>query len=165
MPARMDRLSILLVEDHGNMRALWRTILLGFGVRKVREAPDAMSAIELLKEEETDIMILDQNMPDISGAEMMRMIRSSNELPSLIPAVACTADTRRSTLRELVNAGVDEILAKPVSANHAWSKISSVVNNRRAFVRTSIYFGPDRRRKDTKYNGPERRSGVTPDED
>ena len=160
MPARLDRLSIILVEDHANMRGLWRSIFVGFGIRDVREASTAMAAIDYLHDREADLLIVDQNLDDLSGAELVRMIRRSKELPSLVPVIACTADTRRSTLRELVNAGCDEILAKPVSAQHAWAKIASIVNNRRPFVRTSIHFGPDRRRRTGNYNGPERRDVV-----
>ncbi len=117
-----------------------------------------MMAINLLRDREADLLVVDHHLEDISGAELTRMIRSSKEFPTLMPIVACTADTRRSTLRELINAGCDEVLAKPVSAQHAWAKMASVVNKRRPFVRTSIYFGPDRRRRDVAYSGPERRS-------
>ena len=152
--------TVLLVEDHANMRVLWRTILLGFGIRKVLEAPDATSAFEILRDDTVDVLIVDFNLEGLSGAELMRLIRRSDDMPYMIPAIACTADTRRSTLKELVNAGVDEVLAKPVSAEQAWKKLSVVVNNRRKFVSTPLYLGPCRRRKDQHYSGPDRRKAV-----
>lgn len=141
------------------MRALWRSILLGFGIRKVLEAPDALTALDMVREEPIDVLFVDHILPDLSGAELVRMIRRSDELPNRIPAIACTADARRSTLKELVNAGADEVLAKPVSAVQAWKKLAAVVNKRRPFVQTSIYFGLDRRRSQKPFVGPEKRMG------
>ena len=160
----LSNVSLLLVEDHANMRNLWRTILLGFGVRKVHETSEALEAIDILRVEQVDVAFVDHILPDISGAEMVRMVRFSQDYFCHIPVIACTADTRRSTIRELVNSGVDEVLAKPVSAEQAWRKMVSVVNRRRSFIQTTIYLGPDRRRRNLPYSGPDRRaSAAIPD--
>ena len=64
-----------------------------------------------------------------------------------LPVVACTADTRRTVIKELIDAGADEVLAKPVSIHAAWTKFHQVVMRRREFVKANQFFGPDRRRR------------------
>ncbi len=56
------------------------------------------------------------------------------------------------------NAGVDDFLAKPISAKSLLSRIMAVLGEPRKFIRSGDYFGPDRRRKDSpSYRGAERR--------
>ena len=116
-----------------------------------------MSAFEILSQYKMDFAILDYNLPELTGSEFLRILRNSEDLPTTLPVIACTSDTRRSVLNEFVAAGVDEVLTKPVSADEAWKKISAIVNRRRNFVRTNVYFGPDRRRKEAAHLGMERR--------
>jgi hypothetical protein len=57
------------------------------------------------------------------------------------------------------DAGVTELLAKPVTAGHLFARIAEIVERPRAFVRTDTYFGPDRRRHRAEgYPGPWRRA-------
>jgi CheY-like chemotaxis protein len=156
----LNNVSVLVVDDHRNMRVLWRGILLGFGIRVVHEAENAEDAFKQLGDKDIDAVIVDQHLDGLTGSEFISMVRRAPDSPSQhVPMIACTADTRKSILKLLVDAGVDEILAKPVSADQAWRKLSACVNNRRQFVKAGFYYGPDRRRKDdTKYTGRERRA-------
>ena len=140
------------------MRQLWRGILLGFSIRNIVECGCVIEALNLMRDTEFDLVIVDQHLGDLTGAEFVNMLRRDGESPApFVPIIACTADTRRSTIRTLVNAGVDEVLAKPVSAAQAWVKISTIVNNRRSFVRGGYFAGPDRRRRKGAYKGGEDR--------
>ena len=156
----LETLSVLLVDDHLNMRRLWTAILKSFGITKIKEAEGAAEALEILRDEQVDLAIIDQILDDISGRELIEMIRRANDSSDpFLPVIACTADTRKPVIYDLIDAGADEILTKPVSPDAAWKRIIAVNQHRRDFVRTATYFGPDRRRvKDAKYRGPERRS-------
>lgn len=147
------------------MRLLWRGILLAFGIRTVYEAESAEEAFKEIADKSIDVVIVDQHLDGLTGAEFISMLRRAPDSPSQhVPAIACTADTRKSTLKLFIDAGVDEILAKPVSADQAWKKLSMVINHRRRFVKTPFYYGPDRRRKVMPhYTGKERRK-VQPEE-
>jgi DNA-binding response OmpR family regulator len=73
-----------------------------------------------------------------------------------------TGYTRVDHVRQARDAGVNEFLAKPVSVKAILSRLISVIEHPRPFVRTKSYFGPCRRRRgDNEYRGPERR--VTAD--
>ena len=52
---------------------------------------------------------------------------------------------------------VAEVVAKPISADAMWKKIAAVVNNRRSFIATTRFFGPDRRRRDISEHALDRR--------
>ena len=160
----IERLTVLLVDDHLNMRRLWSAILKSFGITRIRDAEGGAEALEILRDETIDLAIIDQILHDLSGRELIEMIRRANDSSDpFLPIIACTADTRKPVIYELIDAGTDEILTKPVSPDAAWKRIVAVTQNRRDFVRTATYFGPDRRRfKDPKYRGPERRSPGDP---
>ena len=64
-------------------------------------------------------------------------------------------------MRQARDAGVNEFLAKPVSVKAVMSRLVSVIEHPRPYVRTKAYFGPCRRRRGKEeYRGPERRSNM-----
>ena len=72
-----------------------------------------------------------------------------------------TGYTRVDQVRQARDAGVNEFLAKPVSVRAILSRLISVIEHPRPFVRTKSYFGPCRRRRgDDEYRGPERRMAA-----
>ncbi len=158
----LKAVTVLVVDDHQNMRHIWLTVLKGFGVRRVVQASDAASALEILRDQQIDIAVIDVVMPDILGTELVTMIRRAEDSSNkLLPIIVCTADTRRSAIYQLINAGTDEILTKPVRPDAIWQRIVSVVNHRRQFLKTPTYFGPDRRRvNDPSFRGKDRRESA-----
>ncbi len=163
---RLGNVRVLIVEDHFNMRRLWRSILFGFGIRDVYDAANALDAIEILKLSPVDVMIVDYHLEDLNGAEFVNMVRKGSDSPAPhVPAIACSSDTRRSVIKDWVNAGVDEILAKPVSAEQAWQKLYMITNKRRDFVSAPRYFGPDRRRRPSPFMGAEERRVIIQHDD
>jgi DNA-binding response OmpR family regulator len=109
-----------------------------------------------------DIVIADYLMGGPTGAEFTRLARSEHFTGDrFVPIIACTADTTPRTVRELRDAGADEILGKPVSPRSVYNKIAAVTNSRRQFVTAPNFFGPDRRRRALPVKGGERRTGET----
>jgi len=159
--SRLRNVRIMVLDDHRNMRMLWRGMLLGFGIRNVIEAGSARDALEQLQQTDVDAIIVDHHLGDMTGSEFVEVLRKGSDSPAPhVPIIACTADTRRVTIRLMIDAGADEILAKPVSSQQAWDKLVTVVNNRRNFVRCGEFFGPDRRRRKSPYFGDNERREV-----
>jgi response regulator RpfG family c-di-GMP phosphodiesterase len=72
-----------------------------------------------------------------------------------------TAYAERSKVEAARDSGVTEFCAKPVTTTELYKKVCAVINTPRSFVRTSVYFGPDRRRrKDDTFKGKERRESM-----
>ncbi|HEY1962622.1 MAG TPA: response regulator [Rhizomicrobium sp.] len=158
---RFERLSVLVVDDSAYMRQLVSTILRGFGVRQIYEAGDAEYAWTLLHEINPDVMLLDWILEGTSGVELTRRVRNDpGSTNPLLPIIMITGNTHIDRVREARDAGINEILAKPLTVKGLMTRLYSVIEHPRPMVRTERYFGPcRRRRKRDEYQGPERRDG------
>lgn len=152
---------VLVVDDNRHMRFIVREHLFAFGFRGVLEASDGGEALELLKEAPADIVISDWMMQPVDGITLTQTIRMSRDSANpCIPIVLFTGMTYEEKIAEARDAGVTEILAKPMSIEGLLSRLTRIVDHPRDFVRTRTYFGPDRRRRsDPFYRGPMRRAG------
>jgi DNA-binding NtrC family response regulator len=78
----------------------------------------------------------------------------------MCPVIMITGYTTQKRVAEARDAGVNEFLAKPVTARGIIDRITRIVEHPRPYIRTETYFGPDRRRRaDPGHRGPWRRSG------
>lgn len=156
----LEALDLLLADDSSHMRAIVCTLLRSIGIKKVREVSDGSAALEALRQQPADIVIVDFKMLPLDGVSFTRMIRLAPDSPDVyLPVIMMTGHSELSRVCEARDAGVTEILAKPVNARRLLTRIESVILHPRPFIRTSSYFGPDRRRKITlDYLGPYRRS-------
>lgn len=160
MPADLGKLSFLVVDDNAHMLKIVRTILNGFGVTNIYEASCGQEGLEILRNETIDVAILDYQMEGMNGIELIKYMRDENRMENpLMPIIMLSAYSEKSRVIEARDSGATEFCAKPIRAVELYRKIATVINRPRAFVRTSVFFGPDRRRHDPdKYKGPERRS-------
>jgi CheY-like chemotaxis protein len=152
----------MVVDDNVHMRKLVVTIVQAFGATQVVEAVDGDQAWKLMREANPDVIFLDWVMEGISGIEFAKLVRTSPQTPNpFVPIIMLTGYTRVDHVRQARDAGVNEFLAKPVSVKVILSRLISVIEHPRPFVRTKSYFGPCRRRRgDDEYRGPERRVGA-----
>ncbi|MGB0683562.1 MAG: response regulator [Magnetovibrionaceae bacterium] len=165
----LERLNFLVVDDNRHMRHLVKTILHALGVRQVAEAEDGAEALRELKSFPADIVICDWNMEPLDGMDFLRLVRTGSDSPNpYVPVVMLTGHTELSRVEEARDSGVNEFLAKPISAKALYSRIRALIDRQREFVRTKRYFGPCRRRRDVDYKGQDRRKpadgGLSQDE-
>jgi len=99
----------------------------------------------------------------MDGIEFTKQVRTSDDSPNIyVPIVMLTGHTEISRVETARDAGVNEFLAKPVSAAKIYQRIKTILDNPRQYVRTPTYFGPDRRRRqDPEYSGEDRRKRRT----
>ena len=138
----LSSLTFLVVEDSAYMRTILRTMLQGFGARRIVEAEDGASGLEAMDRANPDILILDWVMPILDGADMVRMIRNPQNPFAYVPVIMVTAHTERSRILEARRLGIHELLCKPISAKALYQRIASVILHPREFVKTASYFGP-----------------------
>jgi len=156
---RFDRLRVLVVDDNVHMRRLVTTILQAFGVNTIFEASSGESAWELIRENNPDIVVLDWVMEGMSGIDLIKMIRANPQSPNpFVPTIMLTGHTSLEHVQEARDAGANEFIAKPVSVKTMMSRLSSVIEHPRPYVRTKAYFGPCRRRRNQEHAGGERRA-------
>ncbi len=92
--------------------------------------------------------------------DIARLLRNSPDSPNqMAPVIMITSHATLRRIHEARDAGVNEFLAKPLTARGVLDRLQKIIDHPRPFVRTSDYFGPDRRRKvDPAYDGPPRRA-------
>lgn len=155
-----SKISVMVVEDNEHMRYLMRMVLRTLGITRIYEAANGEEAIAEMAVHAPDIVLTDWDMHPIDGLELTRFLRNSPESPNpFVPIIMVTAHSERQRVLEARDAGITEFLVKPISAKGVYSRLRAVVEQPRRFVRTRVYFGPDRRRKkdDPAYHGPDRR--------
>lgn len=141
--ALIQKLHVLLVDDSAYMRAIVRGLLHNIGVKRISEAGDGIVALDRIREDTPDVIILDWVMPLLNGPELIRIVRSPGVFPSPdIPIIMLTAHGKESRIRESVSLGVNEFLCKPVSAKSLFERLVSIVLKPRISVQVGEYYGP-----------------------
>jgi two-component system, chemotaxis family, chemotaxis protein CheY len=162
MDRMMERLKILVVDDNHHMLHIVKTIMRGFGVKDIVEANNASDAFQIVRTTAVDLIVTDFAMESVNGCDLTKLLRTAADSPNhFVPIIMLTAYAERSKVEAARDAGVTEFCAKPVTATELYRKVCAVINTPRSFIRTSVYFGPDRRRrKDDSYKGSERRENL-----
>jgi DNA-binding response OmpR family regulator len=101
--------SLLFIEDDDSVRLALRLALEDEGY-EVLEAADGRSGLAAFQRQEPDLVLLDLRLPDISGFDVCRQIRSS----SIVPIIIVTAQTDTYDLVAGLEAGADDYVTKPV---------------------------------------------------
>ncbi len=159
MSTKLEKVSVLIVDDNAHMINIVKTILRGFGVKMFYEATDAAEAFDVVKSDGPDVIIVDYQMDLLDGTDFARLVRTGDDIADpFVPIIMLSAHSERKRVIAARDAGITEFCCKPVTAEDLYKKFCAIINSPRQFVRTSTYFGPDRRRhNDEVYNGPFRR--------
>ncbi|MDO8378620.1 response regulator [Phenylobacterium sp.] len=157
---RLDLLKILLVDDNPHIRVLLSEILRAVGVNNIYEASDGAEALQRMRAHSIDIVMTDLAMEPLDGIDFVRLLRNSADSPNqMAPVIMITGHSTLRRIHEARDAGVNEFLAKPLTARGVLDRLQKIIDHPRPFVRTDDYFGPERRRKvDPNYDGPRRRA-------
>lgn len=165
----LNNITVMLVEDSAYMQSLFSSMLKVFGVGEILLCDSAQEAIDLLTitqaraksryVDSVDIVITDWLMPNGSGKELLQWIRShERDNVRFLPVIVVSGYTTEKVTMITRDLGANEILVKPVSGIALASRICSVIDHPRPFIKAPNYFGPDRRRQQTPYPGPDRRT-------
>ena len=103
--------TVLVVEDDEEFRVLHRELLTSFGYR-VETARDGVEALDLLTPQ-TDLVVVDAEMPNMTGFELARLIRENPELVD-VPIVMVTGLAGREERLRAFDLGINDFVSKPV---------------------------------------------------
>ena len=120
-----DRQHILVVDDEPQITRVLRTSLTSHGY-DIRVAHDGESALELMKNWRTDLIVTDLGMPNVDGVELCRRVRHFSEIPIIVLSVR----DQEGTKIEALDAGADDYVTKPFSIDELMARIRA--NLRRA---------------------------------
>ena len=138
---------VLIIDDDYYMRKVIRSLLLAIGIKDTLDASNGSEGLEAICSAQPDIVILDWEMPGMTGADFMRIVRSPEtfQCPQ-IPVIMLTGHVERDRVVEAIKLGVHEFLCKPVSAKALYDRIVSIRTRPRPMVRFGNYYGPEPRK-------------------
>lgn len=120
-------MKILVVDDSRIMRNIVKNCVSGGQLppSEFMEAPDGRQALEIIERDPPDLLLLDWNMPNLNGIELVKMLRSKDRFKSL-PIIMITSEAAKYNVIEAVKAGVNDYVIKPVSESFLIDKIKKV---------------------------------------
>ncbi|HEX2776057.1 MAG TPA: response regulator transcription factor [Candidatus Acidoferrales bacterium] len=118
----MSDATILIVDDEPQIRRVMRTTLTSHGYSVV-EAASGEEALEKLRAERPDLIILDVNMPGISGLETCAEIRTSSDVPIIMLTIR---NSERDKVQAL-DAGADDYVVKPFGVQELMARIRAAL--------------------------------------
>jgi two-component system, chemotaxis family, chemotaxis protein CheY len=143
----IQSLCILVVDDNQYMRKMIRNLLVNCGIKDIYEAADGIAALDSIRTVAPDVVILDWEMPLLSGPELVRIVRSPGVFPMPdVPIIILTGHCERWRVVEAVRLGVNEYLTKPVSAKALYDRLMSIMTQPRPVVQLGDYYGPEPRK-------------------
>lgn len=118
-------MKILVVDDMVTMRRIVKNILKQLGFSNIDEAENGQEALQKLRADTFGFVVSDWNMPVMSGIDMLRAIRADEKLKTT-PVLMVTAEAQQSNLVEAVQAGVNNYIVKPFTAETLQEKITKI---------------------------------------
>jgi two-component system KDP operon response regulator KdpE len=118
----MNSGKIMVVDDDPQIRRVLRTALVAQGYEAI-DARNGEEALDMLKEERADLVILDVNMPGMNGLETCRAMRSFTE----VPIVMLTVRDAETDKVEALDAGADDYVTKPFGSPELLARIRAAL--------------------------------------
>jgi two-component system chemotaxis response regulator CheY len=116
---------VLIVDDFSTMRRIIKNILRQLGFSNVVEADDGTTAWDVLNKDRIEFIISDWNMPQMTGIDLLRKVRASEEFSDL-PFLMVTAEAQQENIIEAVQAKVSNYIVKPFTAEVLKQKIDKI---------------------------------------
>jgi two-component system cell cycle response regulator DivK len=117
--------NILYVEDNPDNMLLVKRVLQARGYR-VLEAPNGMDGLSIAEGQEVDLILLDINLPDITGYEVARRLRRSGKSElAYVPIIAITANALKGDAEKALEAGCDVYMSKPINIRELSARVEA----------------------------------------
>ena len=123
-----NRNRILVVEDNQLSLKLLKQLLTAHGY-EVLESPEGLQALDLARDEQPDLILMDIRLPDISGLEVTRLLKQDDRTKT-IPIVAVTALASPDDEKKGLESGCDAYIPKPITLGNFLRTIESFLKIR-----------------------------------
>ena len=156
-----SKIGIILGDSKNQNRQVLRSALTHEGFRTVRDFGRMTMIREALNEMQPDLLICDAAMPEGDPCKLVEELRHSVVgMNPFLPVIFFTFSADPDLVRKAVNSGADDLLVAPISPAKLFSRIDVLIRNRKPFVVTSDYLGPDRRKDSAPRESPCRPSPL-----
>jgi two-component system chemotaxis response regulator CheY len=117
-----ENMKVLIVDDFASMRRIVKNTLKQIGFKNIIEADDGTTALAMLKEQKIDLVLVDWNMPKMSGLELLKKVKKDEALKT-IPVFLVTAEAQKENVIEAIQAGVSNYIVKPFTPDSMKQKL------------------------------------------
>ena len=119
-------IKVLVVDDFATMRKIEKNILGQLGIKNVDEADDGSTALPKIQQTNYDVVLMDWNMPQMSGLELLKAVRSDPNTKN-VPIIMVTAEALKDNIVAAAQAGVNDYVVKPFTAAVLEDKLKKVL--------------------------------------
>ncbi|WP_308911635.1 response regulator [Pseudokordiimonas caeni] len=150
--------SALIAFSNRQLAKLVRDFLRSNGVEYCAIAETSQAAVSLTEARPVDLFFVDYDLEPIGGIFFVKFLRMQPTAVAEAPCVMVIPSPSKEKVWEARDAGVNEILGLPLTAELLKSRLSKIYTEPRPFIRASTYIGPCRRIRQVQiYHGQERR--------
>jgi two-component system chemotaxis response regulator CheY len=125
-PAERERLSALIIDDESHVRTFLRTVLHSLGLKQVHESFNGADGVALFQGVRPSLVLLDVNMPVLTGTEAIRQILSAD--PEAV-VIMVTSDGRHETVQEFLELGASGYVLKYRAANSVRAELDALFSS------------------------------------
>ena len=118
--------TVLIVEDNDLNMKLFRDLLEAHGFDTL-QTKDGREALQIARDHRPDLIIMDIQLPEVSGLEVTRWIKDDSDIKS-IPIVAVTAFAMKGDEEKIREGGCEAYIAKPISVSQFIDTVRRFVN-------------------------------------
>ncbi|MFQ5958483.1 MAG: response regulator [Alphaproteobacteria bacterium] len=142
---RLRSASVVLLEENGDIRRLVKSALLGIGFGTVHECETADKARSVTGSANPDLLVLDLDFDNAAVCSLIQDIRHARlgDNPFVV-IIGLTHSPEEPVIQCALDAGTDDLVRKPVSTRLLTDRITNLIQNRKEFIATSDYVGPQR---------------------
>ena len=161
----LEKVQVMILDSSEQAALLIKNLLTNFGFSSVTIANDGHHGVQILRQQHIDLIFMDcelkvyrnatsfsdtteefMEIVQISGVDFVRRLRHAHSSPTpFIPIVMLVDAIKPGDLCKARDAGVDEVMLKPLSAEAFCDHISNVIDSHRIFITADAYKGPCRR--------------------
>jgi two-component system, chemotaxis family, chemotaxis protein CheY len=117
-------MKVLIVDDSNTMRRIIINAVANIKLNDTLQASNGSEAVEVVKTHPVDLVLMDWNMPVMSGIDALRLIRS---LEYKMPIIMVTTEAEKDRVIEAIKAGANNYIIKPFTAQAVCGKIQETM--------------------------------------
>jgi two-component system cell cycle response regulator DivK len=118
--------TVLVVEDNELNMKLFHDLLEAHGYN-ILQTKDGMDALRIAREHKPDLILMDIQLPEVSGLEVTKWIKEDEDLKS-IPVIAVTAFAMKGDEEKIREGGCEAYIAKPISVTNFLETVQRFLN-------------------------------------
>jgi CheY-like chemotaxis protein len=141
-----SQVKLLLLDDHAAGAKILIQIVRGFGASKFVHCTSITEAQKCVEQNELHLVLINANLKDAGIYDFINWLRRYHQPPNCYASIVLIAGhTPRSTVERARDSGANIILAKPVSPMSVLERLVWTARDKRDYVKSDTYVGPDRR--------------------